>query len=72
VCCMMIAHRKLTINLLLVSALEIITKLTKPDFARKAKAADFFPKAWEVMRNAGAGDGDKVCDMFFNACPELH
>jgi hypothetical protein len=45
----------------LPSALDIVTKLTNPDFARKAKAADFFPRAWDVMRQAGAGDGDEVC-----------
>ncbi|KAI0635244.1 hypothetical protein C8Q77DRAFT_1054507 [Trametes polyzona] len=44
------------------SALEIITKLCDIDFARRAKAADFLGRAWEVMRDAGAGDGDKVLD----------
>lgn len=42
------------------SALEIVTKLCDSDFARKAKAADFFSKAWEGLRGAGAGNGDKV------------
>ena len=42
------------------SALEIVTKLCDLEFARKAKAADFLEKAWEGLREAGAGDGDKV------------
>ena len=42
------------------SALEIVDKLCDPDFARKAKAADFLGRAWEGLRAAGAGDGDKV------------
>lgn len=43
-----------------ISAMEIVTKLCDVDFARKAKAADFLGRAWEVLREAGAGDGDKV------------
>lgn len=43
-----------------VSALEIVTKLCDVDFARRAKAADFLGRAWEVLREAGGGDGDKV------------
>ena len=42
------------------SALEIVDKLCDPDFARKAKAADFLGRAWEGLRAAGAGYGDKV------------
>ena len=42
------------------SAMEIVTKLCDVDFARRAKAADFLGRAWEVLREAGAGDGDKV------------
>lgn len=42
------------------SALEIVTKLCNLEFARKAKAADFLEKAWEALREAGAGNGDKV------------
>ena len=42
------------------SALEIVTKLCDSDFARKAKAADFLSRAWDGLRAAGAGDGDKV------------
>ncbi|KAH9924173.1 wings apart-like protein regulation of heterochromatin-domain-containing protein [Fomitopsis serialis] len=44
------------------SALEIVTKLCEPDFARKAKAADFLERTWQVLREAGAGKGDKVMD----------
>ncbi|KAI0076532.1 hypothetical protein K474DRAFT_1597837 [Panus rudis PR-1116 ss-1] len=44
------------------SAMEIVTKLCDDDFARKAKAADFLGRAWECLREAGAGDGDKVLD----------
>lgn len=42
------------------SAIEIINKLCDTQFARKAKAADFLCKIWDVMRDAGAGQGDKV------------
>ncbi|CAL1709185.1 unnamed protein product [Somion occarium] len=52
------------------SALEIVTKLCDSEFARKAKAADFLSHAWEVLRGAGAGNGDKVLDtilVFFAA-----
>ncbi|EKM56922.1 uncharacterized protein PHACADRAFT_172620 [Phanerochaete carnosa HHB-10118-sp] len=42
------------------SALEIVTKLCDNDFARRAKAADFLGKAWDILRSAGAGDGDKA------------
>ena len=44
------------------SALEIITKLCDPDFARKANASDLLGRAWSVLRRAGAGDGDQVLD----------
>ncbi|KAI0659223.1 hypothetical protein C8Q70DRAFT_915843 [Cubamyces menziesii] len=44
------------------SALEIVTKLCDIDFARRAKTTDFLGRAWEVLREAGAGDGDKVLD----------
>ncbi|KAI0360602.1 hypothetical protein OH77DRAFT_1493053 [Trametes cingulata] len=44
------------------SALEIVTKLCDVDFARRAKAADFLGRAWEVLREAGAGEGDKILD----------
>lgn len=44
------------------SALEIVSKLCDVDFARRAQAADFLNKAWEMLRKAGAGKpgGDKV------------
>ena len=48
------------------SSLEIVTKLCDVDFARKAKAADFLGRAWEVLREAGAGDGDKVRLLHFH------
>ncbi|OCH93315.1 hypothetical protein OBBRIDRAFT_725065 [Obba rivulosa] len=44
------------------SALEIVTKFCDVEFARKAKAADFLGRMWEVLRAAGAGNGDKVLD----------
>jgi hypothetical protein len=47
--------------LVLCSALEITTKLCDPEFTRKAKAADFFWKTWELLLLTGAGKGeDKV------------
>lgn len=45
------------------SAIEIVAKLCDPDFVRRAKAADFFIRAWEVLREAGGGEGDKVKSM---------
>lgn len=42
------------------SAMEIVTKLCDVEFARRAKAADFLGRTWDVLREAGAGDGDKV------------
>ncbi|KAI0305151.1 hypothetical protein B0F90DRAFT_1815396 [Multifurca ochricompacta] len=44
------------------SALELVTKICDPDFARRAKATDFLNRAWEALRATGAGDGDKVLD----------
>lgn len=44
------------------SALELVTKLSDADFARRAKATDFHSRAWDALREAGAGDGDKVLD----------
>lgn len=40
------------------STLEITTKLCDPEFTRKAKAADFFARTWELLLLAGAGKGD--------------
>jgi len=43
------------------SALEIATKLCDAEFTRKAKAADFFSRTWNLFMEAGAGNGkDKV------------
>lgn len=41
--------------------MDIISKFSDAEFARKAKVADFTVQAWEALREAGAGDGDKVC-----------
>lgn len=43
------------------SALDIVTKLCDPAFWRKSRAAGLLSRIWELMRGAGAGDGDKVC-----------
>ncbi|KAF9487433.1 hypothetical protein BDN71DRAFT_1404780 [Pleurotus eryngii] len=51
------------IGLRRASAIELIKKLCDTQFARKAKAADFLCKIWDVMRDAGAGRGDKVLDI---------
>lgn len=49
------------------SALEIVSKLCDVDFARRAQAADFLNKAWEMLRKAGAGEpgGDKVVSSWY-------
>jgi hypothetical protein len=39
------------------SALEITTKLCDAEFTRKAKAADFFSRTWDLLLEAG---DDKV------------
>ncbi|KAF8271870.1 hypothetical protein EI94DRAFT_1719682 [Lactarius quietus] len=44
------------------SALELVTKLCDPDFARRARATDFRSRAWDALRASGAGNGDKVLD----------
>ncbi|SRR6266404_1490057 len=44
------------------SALELVTKLCDPDFARRARATDFCGRAWDALRASGAGNGDKVLD----------
>ncbi|TDL27339.1 hypothetical protein BD410DRAFT_415216 [Rickenella mellea] len=44
------------------TALELVNKLCDVDFMRKAKAADFVRRVWDMLREAGAGDGDKVLD----------
>ncbi|KAF5362389.1 hypothetical protein D9756_002188 [Leucocoprinus leucothites] len=46
------------------SASEITTKLCDDEFARNAKAADFYHKTWDVFLKAGAGRGqDKILDI---------
>lgn len=42
------------LNVRRATALEIVTKLCQHDFARKAKAADFYTRAWDVFVDAGA------------------
>ncbi|KAF8508237.1 hypothetical protein BU17DRAFT_56821 [Hysterangium stoloniferum] len=49
------------------SAAEIVTKMCDPEFVRMAKAANFIGHAWDSMREAGAGDGDKVLDLYLIA-----
>lgn len=44
------------------SALELVTKLCDPDFARRARVTDFRSRAWDALRASGAGNGDKVLD----------
>ncbi|KAF9006201.1 hypothetical protein BDQ17DRAFT_1352946 [Cyathus striatus] len=52
------------IGLRRASAQEITTKLCDPDFARKARAADFLGRTWDVFIEAGAGRGeDKLLDI---------
>ncbi|KIM44446.1 hypothetical protein M413DRAFT_24942 [Hebeloma cylindrosporum] len=52
------------IGLRRASALEVTTKLCDPDFTRKAKAADFFSRTWNVFLDSGAGKGeDKILDV---------
>ncbi|KAG5653614.1 hypothetical protein H0H81_011986 [Sphagnurus paluster] len=56
-------HSGVGIGLRRASALEITTKLCDAEFARKAKAADFLSRAWDVFADAGAGRGeDKILD----------
>ncbi|KAH9174680.1 hypothetical protein EDB89DRAFT_2113475 [Lactarius sanguifluus] len=45
------------------SALELVTKLCDPDFARRARVTDFRSRAWDALRASGAGSGDKVLDV---------
>ncbi|KAM6497239.1 hypothetical protein JOM56_007712 [Amanita muscaria] len=46
------------------SALDIVAKLCDADFARKAEAADFLGKIWDVFIDAGAGQNeDKMLDI---------
>ena len=50
------------VRLTALSALELVTKLCDPDFARRARATDFRSRAWDALRVSGAGNGDKVLD----------
>ncbi|KAF9478231.1 hypothetical protein BDN70DRAFT_880183 [Pholiota conissans] len=57
-------EKKGGIGLRRASALEITTKLCDPDFARKAKAADFFTRTFDLFLETGAGKGeDKIIDI---------
>ncbi|TFK39748.1 hypothetical protein BDQ12DRAFT_734486 [Crucibulum laeve] len=57
-------HKTGGIGLRRASALEITIKLCDPEFSRKAKAADFFGRTWDVFLEAGAGKGeDKILDI---------
>ncbi|CAA7269251.1 unnamed protein product [Cyclocybe aegerita] len=57
-------EKKGGIGLRRASALEITTKLCDIEFTRKAKAADFFSRTWDVFLEAGAGKGeDKILDI---------
>lgn len=44
--------RKLFLTSLLLSALEILDRMTTADFMRRAKAADFHSRAWSVLFSA--------------------
>ncbi|KAF8582585.1 hypothetical protein K439DRAFT_1413240 [Ramaria rubella] len=60
----------MAVNVRRSSAAEIVQKMCDAEFMRKAKAADFVGHAWDAMRHAGAGDGDKVLNpylVFFTA-----
>ena len=50
------------VHLTVPSALELVTKLCDPDFARRARVTDFRSRAWDALRASGAGNGDKVLD----------
>ena len=39
-----------------------MVNLCDTDFARRAKAIDLFPRLWTLLRQAGAGEGDRVLD----------
>ena len=42
--------------------MDLVLKMTKPDFFKNAKAADYLGKIWELLCSVGAGDGDSVLD----------
>lgn len=43
-----------------LSAVELIGKMGDPQFSRKARSADFVMHAWETLRAADGGSGDRV------------
>ncbi|KIJ29111.1 hypothetical protein M422DRAFT_784397 [Sphaerobolus stellatus SS14] len=57
------SHSRSFLVTLPASAAEIVSKMCEAEFARKAKAADFNAHAWDALRTAGAGDGDKILDI---------
>ncbi|KAH7911177.1 hypothetical protein BJ138DRAFT_1007185 [Hygrophoropsis aurantiaca] len=50
------------VSLRRASALEVVTKLCDPEFSRRAKAADFYGRTWDVLYEARANGGDKIFD----------
>ncbi|KAG9008127.1 hypothetical protein FRB94_013684 [Tulasnella sp. JGI-2019a] len=46
-----------------LSAIDVVSKMTDPDFVRKARITDILSRAWDVLRDAGAGSGDPILDM---------
>ncbi|KAF9652285.1 hypothetical protein BDM02DRAFT_3089375 [Thelephora ganbajun] len=42
------------------SAVELVSKMADPQFSRKARSADFVMHAWETLRAADGGSGDRV------------
>lgn len=56
----------------LFSALEITTKFCDAEFARKAKAADFLGRIWDVFAEAGAGRGEDKVYLHFNWIGSRH
>lgn len=37
--------------------------MTDPEFVRKARITDILSRAWDVLRDAGAGSGDPILDL---------
>ncbi|KAG8889481.1 hypothetical protein FRB98_004166 [Tulasnella sp. 332] len=46
-----------------LSAIDIVSKMTDPEFVRKARITDILSKVWDVLRDAGAGSGDPILDI---------
>ena len=42
------------------SAVELVDRMADPQFSRKARSADFVMHAWETLRAADGGSGDRV------------